>query len=183
MRRLAAVWLRPVWLTLSLSAVASIALAQSPKYGVGRALQADEIAKADISVAPDGSGLPPGAGTATEGAQIYQTRCRECHGPEGKGGDEAGFIGTLADLTGEKPKKTVGSYWPYATTLWDYINRAMPFDRPGELTHDQVYAVTAYILSLNGLIGQDDKLDAQSLPKIEMPNRNGFVADSRPDAP
>ena len=156
--------------------------AQSPHYGVGRAATPDEIAKLDISVAPDGKGLPPGEGAAAEGARIYESRCRECHGPEGKGGDEAGFIGRPSNLTAAKPKKTVGSYWPYATTLWDYINRSMPFDRPGELTHDQVYAVTAYILSLNGIIGQADKLDAESLPKVGMPNREGFVPDSRPDA-
>ena len=167
----------------ALLAVAPALSAQSTKYGVGRALSTDEIAEADISVAPDGEGLPPGEGAATEGARIYEGSCRECHGPEGRGGDEVGFIGKPSDLTGGKPAKTVGSYWPYATTLWDYINRAMPFDRPGELTHDQVYAVTAYILSLNGIVAEDATLDAASLSKVEMPNKNGFVRDDRPDVP
>ncbi len=169
---------------LALLAILALpAAAQSPEYGVGRAVPLDEIAKLDISVAPDGTGLPPGEGTAAQGADIYVTRCKECHGPEGKGGDQAGFIGKPSDLLGDSPKKTVGSYWPYATTLWDYINRAMPFDRPGELTHAQVYAVTAYILSLNGIVGQEDKINALTLPKIEMPNKDGFVPDTRPDAP
>ncbi|MBI1356681.1 MAG: c-type cytochrome [Acidobacteria bacterium] len=151
------------------------------KFGVGKAASPDEIAALDIAVSPDGKGLPPGQGTAAEGAKVYETQCRECHGPEGKGGDETGFIGTPADLKGDKPKKTVGSYWPYATTLWDYINRAMPFVRPGTLTDDQVYSVTAYILHLNGIVGENDTLNAETLPKVEMPNRNGFVPDPRPD--
>jgi mono/diheme cytochrome c family protein len=150
-------------------------------YGIGTAASPADIAALDIAVQPDGTGLPEGQGTAAEGAKIYETQCRECHGPEGKGGDETGFVGSLADLQGDKPKKTVGSYWPYSTTLWDYINRAMPFVRPGTLTNDQVYAVSAYILHLNGLIGENDPLNAQTLPAIEMPNRNGFVQDPRPD--
>ena len=158
---------------------ASFAFAQ--QYGVGQPASEAEVAKLDIAVAPDGKGLPAGQGTAAEGAKVYETQCRECHGPEGKGGDETGFIGTPADLKGEKPKKTVGSYWPYATTLWDYINRAMPFVRPGTLTSDQVYSVTAYLLHLNGIVGENDPLNAETLPKIEMPNRNGFVPDPRPD--
>lgn len=150
-------------------------------YGVGTPASPADIAALDIAVQPDGTGLPAGQGTAAEGAKIYETQCRECHGAEGKGGDETGFVGTLADLTAEKPSKTVGSYWPYATTLWDYINRAMPFVRPGTLTNDQVYSVSAYILHLNGLIGENDPLNAETLPAIEMPNRNGFVPDPRPD--
>lgn len=155
------------------------ALGQS--YGLGTPASEAEIAALDVAVQPDGTGLPAGQGTAAEGAKVYEAQCRECHGAEGKGGDETGFVGTPADLTGEKPKKNVGSYWPYATTLWDYINRAMPFVRPGTLTNDQVYAVSAYILHLNGLIGENDPLNAETLPAIEMPNRNGFVPDPRPD--
>lgn len=158
---------------------ASCSFAQ--QYGVGTPASPADIAALDIAVQPDGTGLPEGQGTAAEGAKIYETQCRECHGPEGKGGDETGFVGSVADLTAEKPSKTVGSYWPYATTLWDYINRAMPFVRPGTLTNDQVYSVSAYILHLNGLIGENDPLNAETLPKIEMPNRNGFIADPRPD--
>ena len=158
-------------------------LAQSPTYHVGRAATDADIARRDISIAPDGTGLPPGEGTAAEGAVVYENRCRECHGPEGEGADETGFIGKPSELLGDSPKKTVGSYWSHATTLWDYINRAMPFDRPGELSDDQVYSVVAYILHLNELIDEDDELNAKTLMEIEMPNRDGFVADPRPDAP
>lgn len=165
----------PIILVLACSA----AFAQ--KYGVGTPASPADIAALDVAVQPDGKGLPAGQGTAADGAKVYETQCRECHGAEGKGGDETGFVGTPADLLGDKPKKTVGSYWPYATTLWDYINRAMPFVRPGTLTNDQVYSVTAYILHINGLIGENDPLNAETLPAIEMPNRNGFVPDPRPD--
>ena len=158
-------------------------LAQSPTYHVGRAASPAEIAARDITVGPDGIGLPAGEGTAAEGAVVYANRCEECHGPEGKGADQVGFIGKPADLLANPPVKTVGSYWPYAAPLWGYIDRAMPFDRPGELTRDQVYAVTAYILHLNGLIGENDKLNAETLPKIQMPNRDGFVPDPRPNTP
>jgi cytochrome c len=168
---------------LALAAFCFPLLAQSPTYHVGRAATLADINARDITVGPDGKGLPIGEGTAAQGAVVYANRCEECHGPEGKGSDQVGFIGKPADLLGDSPKKTVGSYWPYAAPLWGYIDRAMPFDRPGELTRDQVYAVTAYILQLNGLIGENDKLNAETLPKVRMPNRDGFVPDSRPDAP
>lgn len=158
-------------------------LAQSPTYHVGRAATPAEIAERDIVVSPDGKGLPAGEGTAAEGAVVYKNRCEECHGPEGKGADQGGFIGKPADLLANPPVKTVGSYWPYAAPLWGYVDRSMPFDRPGELTRDQVYSVVAYILHLNGLIGENDKLNAETLPKIQMPNRDGFVPDPRPDTP
>jgi S-disulfanyl-L-cysteine oxidoreductase SoxD len=166
---------------LALAALSLPLLAQSPTYHVGRAASPAEIAARDITVGPDGKNLPEGEGTAAEGAVVYANRCEECHGPEGKGADQVGFIGKPADLLADPPVKTVGSYWPYAPPLWGYIDRAMPFDRPGELTKDQVYAVTAYILHLNGLIGENDKLNAETLPKIQMPNRDGFVPDPRPD--
>ncbi|MCB1021148.1 MAG: c-type cytochrome [Acidobacteria bacterium] len=108
-------------------------------------------------------------------------RCKECHGPEGKGADQTSFLGKPEQLNQAPPVRTVGSYWPYATTLWDYTNRAMPFDRPGTLTTDQVYAVTAYILFLNGIVEEEHVLDAASLPQVQMPNREGFVPDDRPD--
>ena len=166
-----------------LAALSVSLLAQSPTYHVGRAATAADIAQRDIVVGADGKGLPAGEGTAAEGAVVYANRCEECHGPEGKGADQVGFLGKPADLLGDSPKKTVGSYWPYAAPLWGYVDRAMPFDRPGELTKDQVYSVVAYILHLNGLIGENDKLNAETLPKIQMPNRDGFVPDPRPDAP
>ncbi len=155
--------------------------AQGPQYGLGHTPTEQQIHSLDITVAPDGAGLPPGQGTVADGAQLYERQCRECHGPEGKGSEETGFIGAPQDLHLEKPKKTVGSYWPYATTLYDYIRRAMPFKTPGSLSDDQVYAVTAYILSLNKLVGPDETLDAAKLKQIQMPNRDGFVPDPRPD--
>jgi len=155
--------------------------AQSPKYGVGRSPGADEIRALGATTNPSGAGLPEGRGTAKEGREVYELRCKECHGPEGKGADQTGFIGKPDELTAAPPVRTVGSYWPYATTLWDYTNRAMPFDRPGTLTADQVYAVTAYILHLNGIVAEDAVMDAKTLPAVEMPNRGGFVPDNRPD--
>jgi cytochrome c len=155
--------------------------AQAPHYGVGRTPTPDEIRQWDISVAPDGTGLPPGSGTAAAAKEIYTNRCAKCHGSDGQGRDSVPLVGGQGTLARPKPLKTVGSYWPYATTVWDYVNRAMPFDRPGTLTHDQVYAITAYILFRNGIISETTVLDAASLPKIQMPNRKGFVPDPRPD--
>jgi cytochrome c len=154
---------------------------QSPRYGVGRTPTSDEIRQWDISVAPDGTGLPPGSGTAAAAKEIYTNRCAKCHGSEGQGRDSVPLAGGQGTLASPKPLKTVGSYWPYATTIWDYINRAMPFDRPGTLTHDQVYSLTAYLLFRNGIISETTVVDAASLPKIQMPNRRGFVPDPRPD--
>ena len=141
----------------------------------GQPATADEVAAWDISIPPDGRGLPPGSGTAKEGAAVYATKCVACHGENGVGKPAdrlAGGIGTLASST---PIKTVGSYWPYATTLFDYVRRAMPYDRPMSLSSDEVYAVSAYILSLNGIIPEDTTINAETLPKVEMPNRQGFV--------
>jgi len=142
---------------------------------------AEELRQWDISVAPDGVGLPEGQGTAAQGREIYANRCSKCHGAKGEGGDSVPLAGGQGTLKSPKPLRTVGSYWPYATTIWDYVNRAMPFKNPGTLTHDQVYAVTGYVLFLNGLVGENDVIDAKSLPKVKMPNRDGFVKDPRPD--
>lgn len=160
---------------------ASLAMAQSPKYKVGKPAAASDIAQRDHFISPDGKGLPVGKGTAAEGKSVYERRCATCHGAEGQGKEEAPLVGGKGTLTTPKPLKTVGSYWPYATTLFDYINRAMPFDNPGLLTYDHVYAVSALILHWNGIIGQHDVMDASSLPKVKMPNRDGFVTDDRPD--
>jgi S-disulfanyl-L-cysteine oxidoreductase SoxD len=161
--------------------VAQTSFAQAPTYGVGRKPTAEEIKAWDISIGSDGKELPPGHGTASGGKEVYTKRCLECHGADGKSGKYDALVGGQDTLRSEKPVKTVGSYWPYATTLWDHIHRAMPFDRPGTLTTDQVYDLTAYLLFLNGIIGENEVMDALSLPNVKMPNRNGFVPDPRPD--
>lgn len=155
--------------------------AQLPTYGLGRAPTAEEIRAWDVTIPPDGRGLPTGSGTAAVGKAIYTERCASCHGEKGVDGKYDRLVGGRGTLNTDKPVKTIGSYWPYATTLWSYINRAQPFDEPGSLTHDQVYAVTAYLLYLNGIIGQSDVLDARTLLAVKMPNRDGFVPDPRPD--
>jgi len=157
--------------------------AQSPTFGVGKLPTPDQLKLIDIDVTPDGTGLLPGSGTAAKGKDVYTRRCETCHGPTGKEGPQEALAGGKGSLATPKPQKSVGSYWPYATTLWDYINRAMPFDHPSTLTPDEVYSATAYFLFLNGLVSENDVLDQTSLPKVQMPNRNGFVADPRPDVP
>jgi cytochrome c len=160
---------------------AAALMAQSPKYGVGRTPSPEEVRQWDSSIAPDGTGLPEGSGTAAQGREVYANRCSKCHGDKGEGGDSVALAGGQGTLRSPKPLRTVGSYWPYATTIWDYVNRAMPFKNPGVLSHDQVYAVTAYVLFLSGIVAENAVMDARSLPKVQMPNRNGFVADPRPD--
>ncbi len=143
----------------------------------GRPATPEEIKLWDIDVRPDGAGLPEGSGTAAHGKEVYQDNCEGCHGPNGQGGLNDRLVGGQDTLASDHPIKTVGSYWPYATTLFDYIRRAMPYPTPSALSADDTYAVAAYILSLNGILPADGKLDQRSLPKIEMPNREGFVPD------
>jgi cytochrome c len=146
-------------------------------YDFGRPATPDEIAVWDIDVRPDGKGLPPGSGTAAHGKQVFADKCAACHGDNGVGGIKDRLAGGRGTLTSDTPVKTVGSYWPYATTLFDYIHRAMPYQAPGSLSNDDTYAVAAYILSLNGILPADAKLDRDSLLKIRMPNRDGFVPE------
>jgi cytochrome c len=167
-------------LALAALVVASSAAiaADPPRFGFGRLATPQEIAGEDIDVRADGAGLPPGRGSVAEGAAVYAAACEACHGEHGdKPMNGAlrltGGRGTLATPTAVQ---TVGSYWPYATTLFDYIRRAMPFTAPESLSNDQVYAVTAYILRLNDIVRDDTVLDATSLPRVQMPNRNGFVS-------
>jgi cytochrome c len=167
-------------LTGALLLTGAQAVAQSPKYKVGRAPTPEEIAAWDISIPPDGTGLPTGQGTAEEGAKVYQARCQECHGAEAKGGDETALVGGHDTLATAKPLKTATGYWPYATTLFDYTRRAMPFKSPGMLSDNQIYAVVAYLLALDGIIAKDAVMSAETLPKVRMPNRDGFVRDPRP---
>ena len=125
---------------------------------------------------PDGAGLPPGRGTVAQGEAVYAAKCQACHGEKGAGKPNDRLVGGMGTLAPDKaPVKTVGSYWPYATTLFDYVRRAMPWQQPKSLTNDEVYAVSAYILNLNGIIGPNDVMDAQSLPKVKMPNKDGFI--------
>jgi mono/diheme cytochrome c family protein len=149
--------------------------AQTPN--LGRPVAPDELAAWDISIAPDGGGLPPGGGTAPQGEAVYVADCQSCHGEKGAGKPNDPLVGGQGTLVGEgMPVKTVGSFWPYATTLFDYIRRAMPLNAPKSLTDDQVYAVSAYILRLNGIIEDHDEMNAKTLPAVRMPNRDGFVA-------
>jgi cytochrome c len=167
---------------------ATASLAQTPTYSnIGRAPTKEEIQAWDISVGPDGKGLPPGQGTAKDGAPIFAVKCAVCHGPNGEGAKIGPrIVGGIADtetLTTLKPVRTVGGYWPYATTVWDFINRAMPRGQSGTLTPNEVYAVTAFILAKSEIIKEDDVLDAKTLPKVQMPNRNGFVPARFADIP
>ena len=133
------------------------------------------IAAWDISVAPDGAGLPPGSGTAVEGAPVYAVNCLVCHGQEGEGLLNDRLVGGHGTIGGPAARKTVGSYWPYATTIFDYVRRAMPYLQPQSLTNDEVYALTAYLLYLNGIINENDTMNSATLPAIDMPNRDNFV--------
>ncbi len=161
--------------------VTATVAAQTPTTGLGRPATPVEIEAWGPIIGPGGAGLPPGRATATEGRAVYQRRCARCHGQTGTEGPDTRLVGGQGSLGGDQPQKTVGSYWPVATTLWDYVNRAMPFDQPGSLTADEVYATVAYVLYLNDVVGGDDSIDAATLPSIEMPNRDGFVPDARPD--
>jgi cytochrome c len=153
--------------------------AQAPSNGIGHTPSPAELAALDIDVLPDGRGLPPGRATAEEGKTVYAARCASCHGATGREGPNDLLVGGRDSLTTARPLKTVGSYWPYATTLWDYINRAMPFERPHSLTVPEVYGVTAYVLWLNGLVGERQVISDATLPQVRMPNRDGFIGDTR----
>jgi len=153
------------------------ALAQTPSYNsVGRTPTPEEIRAWDISIGPAGKELPPGNGTAKEGAAIYTRKCAACHGPalEGGGGGPA-LVGGQGTLTTLRIQRTIGSYWPFATTIWDYINRGMPTTQRGSLSANEVYALTAFLLHKNGIIQESDVMDAKSLPEVRMPNRNNFI--------
>ncbi len=129
----------------------------------------------NLDVFPDGRGLPAGQGDAVEGKSVYQRFCQSCHGEEGRGGSAEELAGAAHGLTDDPPDKTIGTYWPYATTLFDFTRRSMPLNAPGTLDNDQLYAVTAYLLYLNGIIEQRTVMNASSLPTVKMPNRGGFI--------
>jgi cytochrome c len=171
-------------MTMAVAAIVvagTIVAGQSPRYHVGRPPTADEIKNWDIAVGPSGRELPPGRGTVEQGKVVYTNQCARCHGATAREGPEMPLVGGDGSLNTAKPLKTIGSYWPYATTLWDYVNRSMPFDRPSVMSHDDVYAVVAYLLNLNGIIREQDVMDAKSIAAVRMPNRDGFIPDPRPD--
>ena len=157
---------------VALALGSSVALAQGPK--LGQPISAAEIAAWDISILPDGTGLPPGGGTPAQGARIYVEKCAVCHGENGKGGRNAALVGGTP-IRNMDSVRTNANFWPYATTLFDFTRRAMPWQLPRSLTNDEVYALTAYILALNKIIGESDVMNAQTLPKVQMPNRDGFI--------
>jgi mono/diheme cytochrome c family protein len=177
---------RRLWWSVGIGVLMTLAgvwpaAAQLPTYGVGRPPSAEEIQTWDLTIPPDGQGLPPGSGTAVLGKAVFEERCASCHGETGEDPKYSRLVGGQGTLATDKPIKTIGSFWQYATTLWSYIHRAQPFDEPGSLTPDQVYAVTAYLLYRNGIIGEQDVMNAKTLPLVQMPNRAGFVPDPRPD--
>jgi mono/diheme cytochrome c family protein len=141
---------------------------------LGQPVTPADLAAWNINVLPDGTGLPPGSGTSAKGAPIYAQKCAHCHGEQGKGGVNAPVVGG-APIKSIDAQKTIANFWPYATTIFDYIRRAMPWQQPRTLTDDEVYALTAYILAMNKLIGEHDEMNAQTLPKVRMPNREGFI--------
>jgi S-disulfanyl-L-cysteine oxidoreductase SoxD len=172
------------WSFVVFALMVSGASAQVPTqghYGIGRSATTAEIAGWNIDIGRDGSNLPAGSGTVDHGREVFDQQCSACHGSKGEGGVGDRLVGGQGTIATPKPIKTVGSFWPYAPTLFDYIRRAMPQNAPQSLSNDEVYAVSAYILNLNGLLAADAVLDAKSLSAIKMPNRGMFVGDPRPD--
>lgn len=160
----------------------ALALDKAPRH-YGTPISEADVELLDIDIrGPDGKGLPAGKGTVSQGEKIFAEKCAVCHGEQAKGGPQFGaMVGGIGSFTTDKRVLTPGSMYPYAPILFDYTRRAMPMDSPQSLTNDEVYAVTAYIYHLNGLVPADATMDAASLPKIQMPNRNGFIVDDRPD--
>lgn len=171
----------PLWgILLAASVLSPLACAQ--ESSLGRIASPEEIAGWNIDVFPDGTNLPEGSGTVVHGKEVYMASCAGCHGANLEGGFGPALTGGKGSLTSPKPLKTVGSYWPYASTLFDYIRRAMPFQAPQSLSNEDVYSVSGYILNVNGLLPDDATVDASALTKLQMPNRNSFYVDDRPDA-
>jgi cytochrome c len=171
---------RTLMLAVVMLACATTAQAQG-RYDIGRPATPAEIAGWNIDIDRYGHNLPPGSGSVSHGREVFAQQCAACHGANGEGGIGEQLVGGQGTLATPKPVKTVGSYWPYAPTLFDYIRRAMPQNAPESLSNDDVYAVSAYILNLNGLLSADAILDARTLSEVKMPNRKMFVDDPRPD--
>lgn len=168
----------------SQEAIADAGPVTPARFDLGRAATHADIAALDIDVRPDGAGLPPGSGTPAEGRALYEAKCRHCHGENGRGQPFDRLVGRIegdAFPFSKAPRtpRSIGSYWPYATTVFDYTRRAMPLERPGSLTDDEVYALTAYLLHMNDLWPEDEALDGASLPTLVMPARDRFIPDDR----
>ena len=150
---------------------------------IGKPATDAQIAAINLTVFPDGKGLPAGKGTAAKGKDIFKEKCSVCHNEKGEGRENQypALVGGIGSLNTSKPVKTVGSYWPYATTVFDYVRRAMPYDHPGSLQADEIYSTVAFILNLNGVVGENDEMNQTTLPKVKMPNAGNFIPDARPD--
>ena len=177
--------MKTIWIAaVALFAAAVVHAQQQPqRFGIGRPATDADIKAEAIDIGPDGAGLPPGKGTAAEGATVYAAKCAQCHGKTGKEGPNDVLVGrgpfpSGADTTS---RRTIGNYWPYPTTVFDYIRRAMPAPAPGTLKDDDTYALTAFLLAENEIIPKDAVMDATTLPKVVMPARDKFVADPRND--
>jgi mono/diheme cytochrome c family protein len=156
--------------------IATAAGAQS----FGQPASEAQIADHDLIVSPDGRNLPPGSGSVSDGLTVYTQKCLACHGENGQGGPMDRLSGGMGTIGSDHPIKTISSYWPFATTVFDYVRRAMPLNAPQSLTNDEVYAVTAYLLSLDGIVGENAVMNAETLPQVEMPNRDGFIWAKQP---
>ena len=168
-------------LTLTGSVYATDAAKQDRKNliqegpNLGHVATSEEVAALSINVFPDGRGLPDGSGSVTQGAKIYQSNCIACHGPSGLGGSAEPLAGAEMGLTDEWPEKTIGTLWPHATTLFDFTRRSMPMTAPGSLSNNETYALTAYLLYLNGIVAEDTVLNKETIMQVKMPNENGFI--------
>jgi S-disulfanyl-L-cysteine oxidoreductase SoxD len=179
-------WFKPAVAAFGALATLSFsAFAQAPDYpNVGRAPTDEEVRAWNIAIGPEGKELPAGSGTAKDGAKIFAAKCAVCHGPTAEGTQQGPrLVGGQGTLNTLQPVRTIGSYWPFATTVWDYINRAMPRNNEGSLHPDEVYSLTAFVLFRNGIVQETDVLDAKSLPKVRMPNRDGFLPPRIADIP
>jgi cytochrome c len=162
-------------LAAGLASLCLTAARAQPGPNLGIEVSAADATAWDISIQPDGTGLPPGKGKPADGAKIYATKCIACHGVDGAGQPNDRLVGGQGTLTQLAQVRTLGSYWPYASTVFDYIRRAMPFQQPESLTNDEVYALTAFLLAKNGIIRERDEMNARTLPRVRMPNRDGFI--------
>ena len=165
------------WAVLGLcSAAMAFGQATTKSPNLGRVLTDNEVKQIDLTVAPDGAGLPEGSGSVAQGADVYAKKCQGCHGVNGAGKPQDQLTGGIGTLNSPKPVKTAVSYWPRATTMFDYIRRAMPINNPQSLTNDEVYSIVAFLLSVDGVVPKDAVLNASNLAKVKMPNQDGFIS-------